>query len=396
MRLVWSLLILGASISEIPIQGASISAGDWDDGGWGETSLDRDETDHTEVEDTTGEVTCPELKWPAFSPFKTNPVNTKCWEEVKPSFRLYLSQGNGTLIQDTNSEGLTLQNHTEVSIKHLVVIIHGFIGHAEVGESYWAHQMSNLILEEDTVHQPGLAVLTVDWKYGAAFVGSYEVAAANSRYVGVATQRVVRQLLHQEEEQEDVYIHCIGYSLGAHACGFFGNAVTNDTDYLKASIDRITALDPAGPLFTKENFGIFNFISDSPGPLGAESLRDYERLDKTDAVKVDVIHSDSDGFGTVQSVGQADFYVGDSLENLGTSQAGCWNMNTVCDHSRVKELMRFSVRKQNQCWANLTCGGQTGTRGCSSPADLRPGLHFGYWWDGREGNYGVVLQGEQC
>ena len=91
------------------------------------------------------------------------------------------------------------------------------------GESYWVHEMSNLILEEDTVHQPGLAVLTVDWSEGAGPLTEYDIPAANTRYVGVATQLVVKQL----NMAEDVYIHCIGHSLGAHTCGFFGNAFTN-------------------------------------------------------------------------------------------------------------------------------------------------------------------------
>ena len=52
------------------------------------------------------QVTCPQLKWPVFPAFKNNDMNTGCWDEVAP--------GNGEVIQDTNTEGLTLQRNPEV------------------------------------------------------------------------------------------------------------------------------------------------------------------------------------------------------------------------------------------------------------------------------------------
>ena len=179
-------------------------------------------------EERSGTVNCPELKWPTpFEPFENIDADTQCWEKVQPRFRIYVEEGDGEVIQSKNTEGLTLEGNTVDPIKHLVVIFHGFTSNADVGQGddYWVHQMANLILEHDTVHQPGLAVLTVDWSAGADHLLCYEKAAANTRYVGVATQRVVKQL----NMAEDVYIHCIGHSLGAHTCGFFGNAFTNDT-----------------------------------------------------------------------------------------------------------------------------------------------------------------------
>jgi len=255
----------------------------------------------------------------------------------------------------------------------------------------------------------------------------------NTRYVGVATEWVVKQL-HQED---DVFIHCIGHSLGAHTCGFFGNAVTNDTDYpAKTLIDRITALDPAGPLFTKENFEWTNIFV-APDPIESDHLRDNERLERTDARKVIAIHTDSDRLGIVQSVGEADFYIGNNLNNLGSDQSNRQSM--VCDHSRSHQLMRQSISHQDHCWAHFTCAGESQSRGCTVdsscqyrpipdpvpvhqssgvpmissqeilaaqeesltyPGDCRPALspriHFGYWWDGTEGDFGVVLDDEEC
>ena len=102
------------------------------------------------------------------------------------------------------------------------------------------------------------------------------------RYIGFATERIVRQLNPQ-------FIHCIGHSLGSHTCGFFGNSIREDKSYAKSSLDRLSAMDPAGPNFYDGKLLDFN------APLD-------EKLDKTDADLVDAIHSDSDIFGTIHSM----------------------------------------------------------------------------------------------
>ena len=39
------------------------------------------------------------------------------------------------------------------------------------------------------------------------------------------------------EKTPNFYIHCIGHSLGAHTCGFFGNAVEEDKIYSKDKVN---------------------------------------------------------------------------------------------------------------------------------------------------------------
>ncbi|XP_059049816.1 pancreatic triacylglycerol lipase-like, partial [Achroia grisella] len=93
-------------------------------------------------------------------------------------------------------------------------------------------------------------------------------------------------------------LHLVGFNLGAHIVGHTGRLYPG-------IIRRITALDPS-----KSN----------------------NRLRRTDAVYVEVIHTDggcplSNGLGIV--LGDLDFF-----PNGGTKQPGCWGSNT-CDHNRA-------------------------------------------------------------
>ncbi|KAJ8347862.1 hypothetical protein SKAU_G00264510 [Synaphobranchus kaupii] len=88
-------------------------------------------------------------------------------------------------------------------------------------------------------------------------------------------------------------IHMIGISLGAHISGFVGANFKG-----RERIGRITALDPAGPQFT--------------------GTAPDHRLDATDALFVDVLHTDMDALGFREPLGHIDFYA-----NGGADQPGC-------------------------------------------------------------------------
>lgn len=82
--------------------------------------------------------------------------------------------------------------------------------------------------------------------------------------------------------------------MGAHVAGNVGESVTS------GRLGRITGLDPALPGF--------NMLAS-----------DRTRLDSTDAIFVDVIHSCGGILGFLQPLGNADFY-----PNAGTAvQPGC-------------------------------------------------------------------------
>ena len=78
------------------------------------------------------------------------------------------------------------------------------------------------------------------------------------------------------------YTHCIGHSLGAHICGLTGKLMNEDSAV--PGWDRISGMDPAGPLF----------FNDVPYPFSGLNCSTASRLNITDGKIVDVIHTDGD------------------------------------------------------------------------------------------------------
>lgn len=90
------------------------------------------------------------------------------------------------------------------------------------------------------------------------------------------------KFMHSVVKKKDLYVHCAAHSLGAHACGFLGKALIIDTDKYSKGLNRISAMDPAGPLFT----------NDIPYPFNKLNILPTARLGPHDATFVDAIHSD--------------------------------------------------------------------------------------------------------
>lgn len=112
-------------------------------------------------------------------------------------------------------------------------------------------------------------------------------------------------------------IHMIGISFGAQLAGLIGQRVFSKTG---TKLTRITGLDPAGPLF-----------------LGAQ---ESSRLDPSDAIFVDVIHTYL-FTGYFQSCGTIDFF-----PNGGQFQRGC-DVFSLCSHVRATEYYIESINSRN-------------------------------------------------
>ncbi|XP_071535597.1 pancreatic triacylglycerol lipase-like isoform X2 [Panulirus ornatus] len=135
-------------------------------------------------------------------------------------------------------------------------------------------------------------VIRTDWGDGS--LPMYFQASANIRVVGLEIAYLVNFFIN-EYSVDPANVHLLGHSLGSHASGYAGERIPD--------LGRISGLDPAGPYYT--------------------STPAFIRIDPTDAVYVDNIHTDADniimlGYGTEQAMGNVDFY-----PNSGHDQPGC-------------------------------------------------------------------------
>uniref|UniRef100_A0A8C5C976 Phospholipase A1 member A n=1 Tax=Gadus morhua TaxID=8049 RepID=A0A8C5C976_GADMO len=185
------------------------------------------------------------------------------------------------------------------------LIVHGY--RAMGSRPSWVEELARALLRAEDSN-----VLVVDWVFGASF--AYNLVLENYKEVAVQVSTLINKLQDQGCKLES--FHLIGVSLGAHVAGFIGTI-------FQGKIGRITGLDPAGPMFKRANL--------------------FDRLDPSDALFVEAIHTDSDYFGISIPVGHVDFFL-----NGGMDQVGCTRSNfdsvlvyfpvygyVICDHMRA-------------------------------------------------------------
>uniref|UniRef100_A0A6Q2ZBN5 Phospholipase A1 member A n=1 Tax=Esox lucius TaxID=8010 RepID=A0A6Q2ZBN5_ESOLU len=225
--------------------------------------------------------------------------NNKTWLE-------YRQQGSKLQVQyllftrkDTDCASLfsqeSLNRNTDFnSSLPTKIIVHGY--RALGSKPSWVRELARALLQAQDAN-----VVVVDWVYGAP--SPHNLVVENYKEVAIQISVLINRLQNHGCKLES--FHFIGVSLGAHVSGFVGTL-------FKGQIGRITGLDPAGPMFK-----------------GADT---YDRLDPSDALFVEAIHTDSDYFGISIPVGHVDFFL-----NGGMDQPGCARLYgyVICDHMRA-------------------------------------------------------------
>lgn len=187
-------------------------------------------------------------------------------------------------------------------------------------------------------------VITVDWPGGKSIIDYW---AARRRIVPVSKilARFI-DFLHFEGDLKLQDLYLIGHSLGAHLAGLAGKQVTT------GKVNTIVGLDPALPAFDVSN--------------------EHERLAKTDATYVEVIHTNGNKLGIYEPIGHTDFY-----PNGGYNQPGCslWWAGASCAHGRSWELYAESIVSKVGFWSTLCSSlDKVCEAGCRSPkAKLKMG-----------------------
>ncbi|XP_053959303.1 phospholipase A1 VesT1.02-like [Anastrepha ludens] len=194
------------------------------------------------------------------------------------------------------------------------IIIHGWQSNAK----------SDLItlIRDAYLSKGDYNIIAVDWSDKAETI-NYIVSASHVAEVGAQVAGFI-DFLYQEGGLSFETLHVIGHSLGAHISGFAGKNVEYGT------IERITGLDPALPLFSY----------DKPA----------KRLNQNDAAYVESIQTCGGRLGFLKPIGKGAFY-----PNGGKSQPGCGiDLVGTCAHSRSYIYFAEAVRKDD--FPCMKCG----------------------------------------
>ena len=125
--------------------------------------------------------------------------------------------------------------------------------------------------------------------FSSGFDSSYLTSASNTMIMGSMLGDLTKRIESYNVNQWTKYM-CFGHSLGSHICGFIGKTFKK--------LDVIIAMDPAGPIFETNSID--------------------QRLHKTDANLVEILHTNTKLLGIKKPIGDIDIYV-----NGGYEQPGC-------------------------------------------------------------------------
>ncbi|OWA52475.1 putative Pancreatic lipase-related protein 2 [Hypsibius exemplaris] len=244
-----------------------------------------------------------------------------------------------------------------------VMMIHGF---GSGPWSAWSPRLKAAVFRG----QPEVNYIFVDWNKGAK-APDYWGASANTQMVAVQIAKLIAGLNTQKGSRSSSF-HLIGHSLGAHAAGFTAHRL-NVLGHER--VGKITALDPAGPIFEGGHSDALLSIGDADFVAGVHG----------NAVSLFL-----GGFGLYTRVGDIDFY-----PNGGQHQPGCQHIVTgvissilqfdwgsvpesaKCNHNRAIEFAIESV--------DSTCAGTHVSYACDSFDDFKDGKCFG----GETGDMGL-------
>ncbi|XP_035447526.2 pancreatic triacylglycerol lipase-like [Spodoptera frugiperda] len=235
----------------------------------------------------------------------------------------------------SNSQTLVINDANSVTSSNFnanhptVVIAHGWL----------SNQNSDLnpSIRDVYLRKSETNVIVLDWRRLA--LADYVTAVRGVPDVGRGLGQFLA-FLNRVTGQPFNRMHLVGFSLGAHLVGNAGRE-------LGGRAARVTALDPAGPLW--------NYNSKCVNP--------------NDAIYVEAIHTDGGytvgGLGIGVNVANADFY-----PNGGISQPGC--LTNICNHNRSWELFAATVTYNHLVGRQCSSSTQITLNTCRG-AELRMG-----------------------
>ncbi|KAK9721846.1 Lipase [Popillia japonica] len=224
----------------------------------------------------------------------------------------------------------------------LKIMIHGWTEHSYVE---WYRNIRTAYMKKGLYN-----IILVDWSLKGDT--DYLSASRNAKIVG---NKIGEFLINLSNKRGIPYknMHLISHSLGCHVAGFTGKKVY---EIANRKIGRITALDPAAPIFDLVAMGGRITALDPAAPIfDLVAMGPTNRLSKRDATFVDVIHTDGGMLGFNYPIGTVDFFPNggtvDFFPNGGTAvQPGCSLLKVdvkyedlFCSHASSHQLFINSI-----------------------------------------------------
>ncbi|KAJ8983361.1 hypothetical protein NQ317_009274 [Molorchus minor] len=221
---------------------------------------------------------------------------------------------NGTPDVAIKHNNLHLLNKTHFCIcKYTIFIIHGWKGDRASSFNYY--------VKEALLKKHNINLFVVDWSPVAK--RNYLTAKLSVLDVGRFVATFIKSLVSQYDLDLSK-LAFVAHSLGAHIAGNAGAALNGQVDY-------IVGLDPASPLFTKGNLD--------------------NRLDRTDAKFVQIIHTNGGYLGVRNPAGHSDYF-----PNGGCAQPGCgYDFFKRCSHARAWKFYVESVTSDGNLFVSRRC-----------------------------------------
>uniref|UniRef100_UPI00358F8262 pancreatic lipase-related protein 2-like n=1 Tax=Myxine glutinosa TaxID=7769 RepID=UPI00358F8262 len=241
-----------------------------------------------------------------YSGSEQRPIAKLPWppEKINTRFLLFTRQNPSNWQQIEARHPATINSSNFEETRQTAFIVHGFI---DKGDDPWLEDICREMLSVDDVN-----CICVDWVGGSR---TFYSQAVNNLRVAAAEGAFLISVMQDMYGYTADQIYLVGHSLGAHIAGEIGKRIPG--------IKRITGMDPAGPFF--------------------QNCDPLVRLDPSDAVFVDAIHTDAApmipniAFGMKQPVGHVDFY-----PNGGEEMPGCEKntLSTILDIDGIREGTR--------------------------------------------------------
>ncbi|XP_077987052.1 pancreatic lipase-related protein 2-like [Glandiceps talaboti] len=251
--------------------------------------------------------------------------------EIKPALKAFRRSNEAIYLYEESPTTTveSLERDGFLDLPQIIFATHGFLDDFDAG---WMRAMKDEMLKvEDQT------VILVGWKEGADLsLFRYKKVAANTQPVAIWLGEILQEI---KKRRANINIWGVGHSFGAHLLGKAGRE--------SKGFDRITGLDPAGPIF--------------------ENSCDDVRLSKTDATMVDVIHTDGydstvlwfDHYGSIVPCGTVDFY-----PNFGYQQPGRNAFDIAGSHHSAIDYFIWSIPNPGKFATNQVLAG--------TPAYMKP------------------------